>query len=312
MAVYTELTSQDITTYLSLFDLGELQSFSPISAGIENSNYRIETSLGRYVLTLFEHHAAAEVEDFIRLARHLGEKGQNTPAPIEDNTGHWLHQLKNKPAILCHLFPGQHPDAIGAVHCTQVGSALGEFHLASSSLVNCRPDIRGYDWWLEEGGALVAELSPGDIGLLEDELGYQTEHRQEWLELPHGWIHGDLFHDNAMFEGDRLTAIIDLYNACEGAWLYDLAVVANDWCRGPEGELVEARVKALLNSYDTVRPLTENEYKAWPLVLRGAALRFWLSRLLTQRILVKEGKTLPANKQPSQFRDILELRRSGL
>ncbi len=314
MAVYTSLTAADVSDLLSHFDLGELVEHSPISAGIENSNYAVTSSQGEYVLTLFEHHAPDEVRNFVRLARHLGEKDLCVPSPVEDASGVWLHSLKNKPAILCRRFTGSHPDQLSEQQCEAIGRELAEFHVASSDLPDPRHDERGYDWWQSIAPELSTDLEASDKALLTDELVFQKAQRQHWCQLPHGWIHADLFHDNALFDGDELTAILDLYNACEGAWLYDLAIVANDWCASDDSGLGDSgldlkRFEALLIGYQSVRPLSEFESGMWNTALRGAALRFWLSRLLAARMAKSRSEELPAHKQPTEYRDRLRWHR---
>ena len=314
MAVYTSLTAADVSDLLSHFDLGELVEHSPISAGIENSNYAVTTSQGEYVLTLFEHHAPDEVRNFVRLARHLGEKDLCVPSPVEGASGVWLHSLKNKPAILCRRFTGSHPDQLSEQQCEAIGRELAEFHLASSDLPDPRHDERGYDWWHSIAPELSTDLEASDKALLTDELAFQKAQRAQWCQLPHGWIHADLFHDNALFDGDELTAILDLYNACEGAWLYDLAIVANDWCASDDSGLGDSgldpkRFEALVIGYQSVRPLSEFEAGMWNTVLRGAALRFWLSRLLAARMAKSRSEELPAHKQPTEYRDRLRWHR---
>lgn len=310
MAVYTELSKQEFESFLNGYALGDLDAAIPISAGIENTNYKVVTTEGKYVLTIFEHHDLDEVSDFVRLAQHLGEQGLPIPSPIADKKGTWLHQLKSKPAVLCRFFSGSHLTDIDAEHCAQIGRGMAEFHLASQGVHNPKADVRGYDWWQTEGMNLASHLPKEDQDLLADELAYHKHCREHWLSLPQGWIHGDMFHDNALFDGHELTAIIDLYNACDGAWIYDLAVIANDWCTDDQDQLDDTKVNALLEAYNKVRPIKQAEYDCWALALRAAALRFWLSRLLTEKIVAQEGQTMPAHKQPVQFRDILLLRRA--
>ncbi|GAA6144807.1 homoserine kinase [Thalassolituus maritimus] len=310
MAVYTSLTAAELTDLLSQYDVGELVAYTPISAGIENSNYAVTTSQREYVLTLFEHHAPDEVRNFVRLARHLGTKAMSVPSPVEDASGVWLHSLKNKPTILCQRFAGSHPDQLSEQQCEAIGRELAEFHLASSDLPDPRHDERGYDWWQSIASELSTDLNASDKALLTDELAFQQAQRAQWCQLPHGWIHADLFHDNALFDGDELTAILDLYNACEGAWLYDLAIVANDWCASDDSGLDPKRFEALVIGYQSVRPLSEFESGMWNTVLRGAALRFWLSRLLATRMAKSRSEELPAHKQPTEYRDRLRWHRA--
>lgn len=311
MAVYTQLSDVDVMTLLDDYvddcALGDFQQLAPISAGMENSNYAVTTSQGEYVLTLFEHHGADEVREFVRLAHHLGAAGLAVPAPLTDTSGNWLHCLQHKPAILCTRFSGSHPEQLAVSHCRAMGAALANFHLGSADLPNRRCDERGFDWWVNIAPELGRDLSVDDRALLNDEVAFQRTHRDQWASLPHGWIHADLFHDNALFDDEaKLTAILDLYNACDGAWLYDLAIVANDWCVADDGVgLNSQKVAALLESYQQVRPIAKSELACWNLVLRGAALRFWLSRLLAQRLAGQRGDSLPQDKQPVEYRDRL-------
>ena len=173
MAVYTSLTAADVSDLLSHFDLGKLVEYSPISAGIENSNYAVTTSTGEYVLTLFEHHAPDEVRNFVRLSRHLGSKNLCVPSPVDDAEGVWLHGLKNKPAIVCQRFAGSHPKQLTTAQCEAIGRELAEFHLASRDLPDARQDERGYDWWHSIAPDLSADLNDDDKALLADELAFQ-------------------------------------------------------------------------------------------------------------------------------------------
>lgn len=320
MAAYTQVSDSELAEFLGGFEFGDLTSFSPISAGIENSNYAVSTDRTDLVLTLFEHHSAVEVEEFVRLGRHLRAGKFNVPAPLPDKQGVWLHELHARPAILCERFPGHHPQNISTRHCELIGAALADFHLRADDLPDPRLNQRGYDWWVSAAPELSADLPKDDQALMQDELAFQTQHLSQWQALPSGWIHADLFHDNALFletrAGLMLSAIIDLYNACDGARLYDLAVVANDWCSpgwkpsNPLEPLKADHVSALVEAYHAVRPLTADEMAAWPLVLRGASLRFWLSRLLTKAQVEKLGQSLPGHKNPAEYRDRLKMHRS--
>lgn len=303
MSVYTHLSASEVADYLTQFSLGEYHNHQGISAGVENTNYFVEAILnGRqqtYVLTIFEHHDTAEVESFIAIGRHLAEKDVPVPGPIADAQGAYLHVLKNKPAILCPCLPGSHPDTLTPDHCQQIGAALARFHLAGEGLGGLEANNRGLQWWPEVGRTLIqTSLAAGSLAetllteeqqtVLMDEIEFQESHTELWYELPRGLIHGDLFHDNALFEinkkdGDKLGAILDIYNSCEDAWLFDLAIVANDWCANSIGIWREGCLPALMSGYQSVRELTPLEQQSWGLCLRGAALRFWLSRLVTQQ-----------------------------
>jgi homoserine kinase type II len=307
MSVYTHLSASEVATYLGQFSLGDYKSHQGISAGVENTNFFVETLAGavsnKYVLTIFEHHDAAEVEGFINIGRHLAEQGVPVPGPLADKQGEYLHILKDKPAILCPCLPGSHPAKIFPNHCEQIGAALARFHLAGEDL-QLEENNRGLRWWPEIGRELIqASLGAGSLGdalltdeqqaVLVDEIEFQESHTELWFTLPRGLIHGDLFHDNALFEidesksadnnGDKLGAILDIYNACQDAWLFDLAIVANDWCANNNGTWIEGSLPALMAGYQSVRALTELEQQSWGMCLRAAALRFWLSRLMTQQ-----------------------------
>ncbi len=302
MSVYTHLSASEVAAYLSQFSLGDYNSHQGISAGVENTNFFVETTLGavsnKYVLTIFEHHDAAEVEGFINIGRHLAEQGVPVPGPLADEQDKYLHILKDKPAILCPCLPGSHPEKISPDHCQQIGAALARFHLAGEGL-ELEENNRGLRWWPEVGRELIqaslAVSSSGDALLtdeqqevLVDEIEFQESNTELWFSLPRGLIHGDLFHDNALFEinekdGDKLSAILDIYNSCQDAWLFDLAIVANDWCANNNGSWVEGSLPALMAGYQSVRELTELEQQSWGMCLRAAALRFWLSRLITQQ-----------------------------
>ena len=312
MSVYTTLSHQDVADFIAQFDLGTFVSHQGIAAGIENTNYFVTTSTGEYVLTLFEHHHTDEVRDFVRLARHLGRRGLNVPAPLIDHNDIWLHDLKHKPAILCQRLSGSHIADPRPQHCRAIGRALAELHLAEDDLHPRRADSRGFDWWINISPELKSDLSAEQQAILDEELAFQQAHREQWLTLPHGWIHGDLFHDNALFDADgNASAILDLYNACEGTFLYDLAIIANDWCCNEQGEWKAGCAEALQQGYSEVRELTADELNNWNLMLRGAALRFWLSRLLTRRIQQQTQGEMALQKDPAEFMTKLLVRRSA-
>ncbi|WP_221793499.1 homoserine kinase [Oceanobacter mangrovi] len=324
MSVYTPVSEATLRDWLTVFDLGELVSFQGISAGIENTNYFVFTTMGEYVLTIFEHHAADEVEQFIALARHLGEANQRqpdqalpVPAPLEDRQGQWLHCLEHKPAILCPRLRGEHISQPTSQHIALAAAALAQLHLNAADLTLPRPNPRALDWWITMAGTFAAGLPADDMALLRDEIAQQQAIHADWLALPRGWIHGDMFHDNMLFEttsdGPKVGAILDLYNACQDAWLFDLAIMANDWCCNTSGAWRSGQLEALLDGYQSVRPFTAAEQQLWPMALRAAALRFWLSRILTRfhqaESLQQGSEQMAISKDPNELRDKLILRR---
>jgi len=294
MSVYTDLSASEVAAYLSQFSLGDYENHQGISAGVENTNFFVTAGDKKYVLTIFEHHDAEQVEGFINIGRHLAEQDVPVPGPIADNAGIYLHELKGKPAILCPCLPGSHPEQLNVQHCIQIGVALAKFHLAGESLEELEENNRGLHWWPEVGRELIQAsmktelLTDEQQQVLIDEIEFQESNTELWYELPRGLIHGDLFHDNALFErmedgSDQLGAILDIYNSCQDAWLFDLAIVANDWCANRAGDWQNDLLPALFAGYQSVRELTPLEQQSWGLCLRGAALRFWLSRLVTQQ-----------------------------
>ena len=310
MAVYTQLSSADLDSLLADFDLGRLSGFQGIDGGIENTNYFVDTQFvdtqredlsQQFVLTLFEELSIDDLPFFVELTRYLAERGVPVPAPFKDRNGIALKNLARRPALLLPRFRGRHVSALTPDHCAQIGTALAQFHLAGQDFFMSRQAHRGVFWWRRESKRVAERLSPEDAALLQQEVALFDALREQPLALPTGIIHGDLFHDNALFDGDRLSAIIDLYNACSGYLLYDLAIVANDWCISADSQFDPERLDALLRAYAQVRPFEASEYIAWPVLIRTAAMRFWLSRLISLHRLDKnqyEGEQLIKDPEP--------------
>ncbi len=310
MAVYTQLSEADLTAFLAEFDLGTLSSWQGIDGGIENTNYFVDTQQDdrqqQFVLTLFEELSAEEMPFFVELTGFLAARQIPVPAPLKDRNGIALKTLAQRPTLLLPRFPGRQPEQLQPAHCAAIGDALARMHQVGREFFLNRQAHRGVFWWRRESKNVAALLSNEDAELLMQEVALFDELREQPWDLPMGIIHGDLFHDNSLFEGDRLCAIIDLYNACTGYLLYDLAIVANDWCAREDGSLDPERLDALLGAYAAQRPFEENEYKAWPLLLRTAAMRFWLSRLISLHGLEEtryEGEQVI--KDPEECRRIL-------
>lgn len=301
MSVYTRVDRPALETFLHDFDAGLLVEYSGISAGIENTNYFVTTTQGRFVLTLFEQLSRDELPFFLGLMAHLAEHGVPTAHPLADRHGRYLGELCGKPAALVQRLSGssvEHPDA---AQCAAIGAALARLHLAGQSFPHERANPRGPHWWREASARVHDRLGPDEAKRLDEELAFQFAHRHD--QLPRGVIHADLFRDNALFEGERLTGIIDLYYACTDALLFDVAVTVNDWCVTEKRELDPERTRALLAAYAVVRPFTPAEHASWPAMLRAAALRFWLSRLV-DLYYPREGE-LTHTKDPDAFGRLL-------
>ncbi len=305
MSVYTVVAQHELEHFLTHYELGKLIDYQGISAGIENTNYFVTTGQARLVLTLFEQHSADEMGYFLDLMAYLAEHQVPSAHPLADRNGHYLRELNGKPAALVQRLSGAGLEQPNQAQCQAIGQALAHMHLAGQGFPGQRDNDRGPRWWHQTRNLLLERLDETDRQLLDEELHYQDSFRL--ADLPRGVIHADLFRDNALFESDRLTGIIDFYYACNDVLLYDLAVTANDWCSHDDGSLDEEKLLGLLRHYHQTRPLSEAEGEAWIVMLRAAALRFWLSRLRDQ-LFPREGE-LTHIKDPTVFRNILQQRK---
>ena len=281
MAVYTTVSDDELTEFLSRYDLGEVLAFKGIAEGVENSNFLLQTEHGNHILTLYEKRVAPEdLPYFLALMRHLAANGVDCPLPIEACDGSALQSLCGRPAAIISFLEGLWPRRIHPFHCRELGERLARMHLAGADFGMTRPNNLSIDGWrplLEACGPRSDEVRPALFGELNEELG---KLESEWPEeLPQGVIHADLFPDNVFFRNERLTGFIDFYFACNDALAYDVAVCLNAWCFEPDGSFNITKAQQFLASYRAVRPLDERELLALPLLCRGAALRFLLTRL---------------------------------
>lgn len=302
MSVYTTVTPEQLSAWLGQHNVGTLVDLKGISAGIENTNYFVTTTAGRYVLTLFEKLTAAELPFYLNLMAHLADHGIPSARPIPDLEGELLGELNGKPAALVSFLPGKDVDSPTVAHCSAVGGMLARIHKAGTSYRAGMDNPRGVKWWQQVMPEIAGFLPPDDAALLRYEVDLQA--RQRFDDLPRGAIHADLFRDNALFEGERISGVIDFYFACTDSFLFDVAVCVNDWCVEPGGEIDSKRSDALIGTYRAVRPFVAREREAWPVVLRAAALRFWISRLYDFH-LPRPGELTHA-KDPRHFQRILE------
>lgn len=306
MSVYTEVGREALIAFLGDYAVGDLLDYQGISAGIENTNYFVSTDQGEYVLTLFEQYEFSELDYFLQVMTFFFDQGIPSAHPAADRTGNYLKTLCGRPAALVHRLKGKTVDQIATVkQCQAIGDMLAQMHLVGQKFAHRRATERGAPWRERKGQALLPHLSSELSVLLQDELAFQADYPQ--LDLPWGVTHSDLFRDNALFLNESLQGIIDFYYASDEYLLYDLAVAVNDWCVGDNGLLDEARYQILLHAYMQRRPLSGAERKNWNLVLRAAALRFWLSRLQDQ-LFPREGE-LTQIKNPDAFLKILKQHR---
>ncbi len=307
MSVYTPVSESQLAYWLKGYSVGAPLALEPVAAGIENTNYFVTTAGGRYVLTLFERLPAAELDFCLGLMAHLARHGIPCPAPVADLGDRLLSRLNGKPATLVTRLAGASVERPGEAECAELGRLLGRMHLAARSFGAYLENPRGPKWWRAAAAEVRPRLDRERQRLLDEELRFQQ--RQRFPDLPRGPVHADLFRDNALFEGARLTGVIDFYFAGVDAFLYDLAVCANDWCLADaprDLRLDPARTRALLEAYAAVRPFTPLERDAWPVLLRAAALRFWLSRLYDYH-LPRPGHLVRVH-DPAHFGEILRLR----
>nr|WP_319527096.1 homoserine kinase [Pseudomonas laurentiana] len=280
MSVFTPLTRPELETFLAPYGLGRLRDFQGIAAGTENSNFFVSLEQGEFVLTLVERGPIQDLPFFIELLDVLHEADLPVPYALRTTDGVALRELAGKPALLQPRLPGKHIKEPNNQHCHQVGELLGHLHVATLEHVLERKTDRGLDWMLQTGAELMPRLNTDQRQLLQACLEEIRTHHAQIMALPRANLHADLFRDNALFEGTHLTGLIDFYNACSGPMLYDLAITLNDWCCDDDGQLDGARARALLGAYAALRPFTAAEAQLWPVMLRVACVRFWLSRLI--------------------------------
>ena len=307
MSVYTTVDAAELTAFLTRFDIGELVAHEGISEGIENTNYFVYTTRGSYVMTLFEATAFDGLPFFLDLMAYLAENGLPVAHPLPDRDGRYLSELKDRPAAIVMRLEGRSVEAPNPAQCEAIGDAMARMHFIGTGFEQRRGDDRGLAWRRQAAARVLPHLPRALAQDLERELALSERVAQ--VALPSGVIHADLFRDNALFVDDTLTGLIDFYYAFTGPFLYDLAVLMNDWCTVPGSPgLDEARARTIAGAYQAVRRVSDEERAAWPEMLRHAASRFWLSRLVDQ-IFPREGE-LTTVKDPAVYHAIICERRA--
>ncbi|MDY0329908.1 MAG: homoserine kinase [Thiomonas sp.] len=309
MAVFTPLDAAEVDSWLARFDLGTRTDLQGIASGIENTNYFLTTTKGRFVLTLFERLSAKQLPFYLGLMHHLATQGIPVPDPMPDRQGRTLHTLKGKPAALVTRLQGRSLLQPEPVHCAQVGRWLARMHLAAQDYAGTQPNLRGLAWQKRTIAQILPYLSADQRALISAELAHQTDVAASpaYAALPRSAVHADLFRDNVLFEGDMLCGIFDFYFAGVDTWLFDLAVALNDWCIHPEsGEFDAPRREALLGAYLAERPMNDAEAALLPDALRASALRFWTSRLADYH-LPRDAHLLTPH-DPAHFERVLRRR----
>ncbi|MGU3625600.1 homoserine kinase [Comamonas sp. C24C] len=310
MAVFTEVSDKDARDLLRRMSLGSFKELRGIQGGIENTNYFLTTDQGEWVLTLFERLSAEQLPFYLYLMKHLARAGIPVPDPqSETRSGDILLKVCGKPASIVNRLAGKSQLAPAAVHCAAVGDMLARMHLAGQDYDRQQPNLRGLPWWNETVPVVLPHLDEETAAMLRSELAYQNHvaASASYAALPRGPVHADLFRDNVMFDGDRLTGFFDFYFAGVDTWLFDLAVCLNDWCIDHATGAHDAeRAKAMLAAYQAVRPLAAAERELLNAQLRAGALRFWISRLWDFH-LPREAALLQPH-DPTHFERVLSQR----
>ncbi len=309
MAVYTAIDQGSLARFLAAYDLAPLVALEGIAQGVENSNYCLITERGRYILTLYEKRVApADLPFFLALMEHLAARGVPCPTPIHGRDGRALRSLCGRPAALVSFRDGISPRRVDAGHCSALGSALARLHLAGADFRMVRANALSVASWrplFEAGRAGADRVQPG----LEAEIARELDDlERHWpTDLPQGVIHADLFPDNVFFQSREVSGIIDFYFACVDITAYDLAICLNAWCFEPDGAFNITKARQLLAAYRVLRPFTGAELEALPLLARGAALRFLLTRLFDWQNQVEGALVKP--KDPLEYLDKLRFHR---
>jgi homoserine kinase type II len=310
LAVYTDITEDDLRDFLTQYDVGELTSYKGIAEGVENSNFLLHTTREPLILTLYEKRVErADLPFFLGLMQHLADRGLSCPLPLPRRDGALLGELSGRPAALISFLQGMWLRKPEAKHCREVGRALAQMHLAGEGFQITRPNALSLEGWKtlwEKSADRADEVEAG----LEEEIGSELAYLDScWpRDLPFGVIHADLFQDNVFFLGDQLSGLIDFYFACNDMLAYDVAICLNAWCFEKDGSYNLTKGMALLEGYDAVRPLSRQERDALPVLCRGSALRFFLTRLYDW-LTTPEG-ALVVKKDPLEYLRKLRFHRS--
>ena len=302
MAVYTDVAADELAEFLKRYDIGELLSYKGIAEGVENSNFLLHTTAGYFILTLYEKRVAkGDLPFFLNLMTHLASHGITCPQPVKSKSGEALSTLAGRPAAIINFLEGIWPRKPSAAHCAGVGQALAKMHLAGRDFGMTRANALSVSGWrplFDAAASRADELQHGLRAFIAAELDH-LENNVWPRNLPQGVIHADLFPDNVFFLGEQLSGIIDFTFACTDILAYDVAICLNAWCFESDYSFNVTKARAFLNAYGRERKLSDAEQDALPLLARGAALRFLLTRLV-DFLNVPEG-ALVRPKDPLEY-----------
>ena len=278
MSVYTRLTKEELEYLLNEYDIGDLTDIEGINEGITNSNFYLQTTNSRYILTIFEE-PNLNLDYAIKLMEHLSHHQIPCPRPFKSKDNENIKKIQNKPVAIFSLLPGKTlSDTTPSLNmCEQIGEVLAKIHVNASKFNENYSGSRDFIWFNKTYEKLKSKLNTEEEIIIKDELISLSN--KDFNKLPLGVIHADLFRDNTLFINDKLTGVIDFYYACNGYLLYDLAIVINDWCLNEDKTINIERKESIIQSYNKIRKIEQIEKDYWPEVLKHAALRFWLSRL---------------------------------
>lgn len=277
MSVFTPVSTDEARSLLTRYSLGDLEKLEGIAQGVENTNYFLTTTTGEYVLTLFEHISREDLPFYVGLMDHLAANEVICPQPMKMDDGGMIATVNGKPACIVTRLPGEPEPFPEEEECHIVGRVLAGIHVAGVEYDAGLENWRGREWRERFAAQVRPKLSHAENELIASENAYQALHDDS--VLPQGIIHGDLFHDNVLWDDDGHGGVIDFYFACDDVLLYDVAIAVNDWCVNKDATLDPARTHAFIKGYESLRPLEELERELWPAMLRRAALRTWLGRL---------------------------------
>lgn len=298
MAVYTNVTPGELAEFLSAYEVGAVRSFKGIAEGVENSNYLLKAESGSYILTLYEKRVATEdLPFFLGFMDYIAERGVKSARPVRMKSGATLGALCGRPAALIEFLDGVSANPPSVTQAKNAGAALAKLHLAGEAFPGGRKNDLGPDAWSRLLAAAAPRADEVQKGLANLLRGHLNEVLKNWpSDLPTGVIHADLFPDNVLFVGDKVSGLIDFYFACTDSFAYDVAVMINSWCFANDGAFEADKSAALVEGYQSARKLTEPERAALPRLARGAALRFALTRL--NDWLNHDAKALVTPKDP--------------
>jgi homoserine kinase type II len=319
VAVYTEVADEDLAAFLATYDIGQVLSYKGIAEGVENTNYFLHTTKANFILTLYEKRTnEADLPFFLGLMEHLAKAGLNCPLPVTNLNGEALGRLAGRPAVIITFLDGIAVRRPSARHCGSLGKALARLHLAGQDFPMSRRNVLSLDGWLPlfaQAEAQADKVADGLADRTRRELAFLHE---TWpTDLPSGIIHADLFTDNVFFIGDEVSGLIDFYFACSDAFAYDVAICLNAWCFEQDGAFNLTKGESLLAGYQSVRPLEEREIAALPVLCRGSAMRFMLTRLVDwlnvpPGALVKPKDPLEYDRKLGFHRHVTHARDYGL